>query len=140
MFTVYKSFVQFYFLVSVLSFPFSFVVILYQFLCSVSIFLLFLRLLTCGLSLLQGDVLPRSLSKNVLRERIYCNCLDYFCCPSRCPTQRGAELREDILVLIRFWQTMHSDRKYLKASVVGGKSTIHCCVTILDWVTQNHDI
>jgi hypothetical protein len=84
--------------------------------------------------------LPRSLSKNVLRERIYCNCLDYFCCPSRCPTQRGAELREDILVLIRFWQTMHSDRKYLKASVVGGKSTIHCCVTILDWVTQNHDI
>ncbi|PSN41691.1 hypothetical protein C0J52_07710 [Blattella germanica] len=66
-----------------------------------------------------GDVLPRSLSKNVLRERIYCNCLDYFCCPPRCPTQRGAELREDILVLVRFWQTMHSDKKYLKASVVG---------------------
>ncbi|KAJ4431264.1 hypothetical protein ANN_19861 [Periplaneta americana] len=77
------------------------------------------RLLACGLSLLQGDVLPRSLSKNVLRERIYCNCLDYFCCPPRCPTQRGAELREDILVLVRFWQTMHSDKKYLKASVVG---------------------
>lgn len=77
------------------------------------------RLLACGLSLLQGDVLPRSLSKNVLRERIYCNCLDYFCCPPRCPIQRGAELREDILVLVRFWQTMHSDKKYLKASVVG---------------------
>ncbi|XP_067015107.2 phosphatidylinositol 4-kinase alpha [Anabrus simplex] len=77
------------------------------------------RLLTCGLSLLQGDVLPRSLSKNVLRERIYCNCLDYFCCPPRCPTQRGAELREDIQVMVRFWQTMHSDKKYLKASVVG---------------------
>ncbi|KAK7873127.1 hypothetical protein R5R35_006354 [Gryllus longicercus] len=77
------------------------------------------RLLACGLSLLQGDVLPRSLSKNVLRERIYCNCLDYFCCLPRCPTQRGAELRDDILVLVRFWQTMHSDKKYLKASVVG---------------------
>nr|CAD7396811.1 unnamed protein product [Timema cristinae] len=77
------------------------------------------RLLACGLSLLQGDILPRSLSKNVLRERIYCNCLDYFCCAPRCPTLRGAELREDILVLVRFWQTMHSDKKYLKASIVG---------------------
>nr|CAD7260807.1 unnamed protein product [Timema shepardi] len=76
-------------------------------------------LLACGLSLLQGDILPRSLSKNVLRERIYCNCLDYFCCAPRCPTLRGAELREDILVLVRFWQTMHSDKKYLKASIVG---------------------
>lgn len=52
-----------------------------QCLCSMNVFLYFLRLLACGLSLLQGDVLPRSLSKNVLRERIYCNCLDYFCCP-----------------------------------------------------------
>lgn len=77
------------------------------------------RLLTCGLSLLQGDVLPRSLSKNVLRERIYCTCLDYFCGPPRCPTQRSSELREDVLVLIKFWQTMHSDKKYLMASVVG---------------------
>ncbi|CAG2068420.1 unnamed protein product, partial [Timema podura] len=73
------------------------------------------QLLACGLSLLQGEILPRSLSKNVLRERIYCNCLDYFCCAPRCPTLRGAELREDILVLVRFWQTMHSDKKYLKA-------------------------
>lgn len=92
-----------------------------HYLCWMNIFLYFLRLLACGLSLLQGDVLPRSLSKNVLRERIYCNCLDYFCCPPRCPTQSGAELREDILVLLRFWQAMHSDKKYLKASVVGGE-------------------
>lgn len=78
------------------------------------------RLLSCGLSLLQGDVLTRSLAKNVLRERIYCTCLDYFCSPKRCPTQRGAELRDDIHVLIKFWQTMHSDKKYLLASVIGG--------------------
>ncbi|XP_063216675.1 phosphatidylinositol 4-kinase alpha isoform X2 [Bacillus rossius redtenbacheri] len=77
------------------------------------------KLLTCGLSLLQGDILQRSLAKNVLRERVYCNCLDHFCRPPQCPTGRGADLREDIHVLVRFWQTMHSDKKYLKASIVG---------------------
>ncbi|KAL0266294.1 UNVERIFIED_CONTAM: hypothetical protein PYX00_008881 [Menopon gallinae] len=77
------------------------------------------ELLSCGLSLLQGDILQRSLSKNVLRQRIYCNCLDYFCCVPRCPTMKGPELREDIISLVKFWQTMHSDKKHLKASVVG---------------------
>ncbi|GJQ75443.1 hypothetical protein Trydic_g23610 [Trypoxylus dichotomus] len=77
------------------------------------------KLLQCGLSLLQGDILPKSLAKNVLRERIYCSCLDYFCRPVRCPSQSGNELRDDITVLVRFWQTMHSDKKYLKVSDVG---------------------
>ncbi|KAG8287986.1 phosphatidylinositol 4-kinase alpha [Homalodisca vitripennis] len=77
------------------------------------------RLLLCGLSLLQGDVLSRSLAKNVLRERIYCTCLDYFCGPKLCPSQRGTDLRDDIHVLLKFWQTMHSDKKYLMASVIG---------------------
>ncbi|KAK5638099.1 hypothetical protein RI129_012394 [Pyrocoelia pectoralis] len=77
------------------------------------------KLLACGLSLLQGDVLPKSLAKNVLRERIYCSCLDYFCRPVRCPTQEAGELRKDITTLIRFWQNMHTDKKYLKASDVG---------------------
>ncbi|KAJ8972794.1 hypothetical protein NQ314_000030 [Rhamnusium bicolor] len=77
------------------------------------------KLLTCGLSLLQGDILPKSLAKNVLRERIYCSCLDYFCKPVTCPTQNTSDLREDITTLVRFWQTLHSDKKYLKASDVG---------------------
>jgi phosphatidylinositol 4-kinase len=77
------------------------------------------KLLTCGLSLLQGDILPKSLAKNVLRERIYCSCLDYFCKPVTCPSQFPRELREDITTLVRFWQTLHSDKKYLKASDVG---------------------
>ncbi|XP_050501433.1 phosphatidylinositol 4-kinase alpha isoform X1 [Diabrotica virgifera virgifera] len=77
------------------------------------------KLLSCGLALLQGDILPKSLAKNVLRERIYCSCLDYFCKPVTCPSQSPAELREDISTLIRFWQTLHSDKKYLKASDVG---------------------
>ncbi|KAH1001445.1 hypothetical protein HUJ04_005466 [Dendroctonus ponderosae] len=77
------------------------------------------KLMTCGLSLLQGDILPKSLAKNVLRERIYCCCLDYFCKPVKCPTQNANDLREDITTLIKFWQTLHSDRKYLKDSDVG---------------------
>ncbi|EEB20254.1 Phosphatidylinositol 4-kinase alpha, putative [Pediculus humanus corporis] len=77
------------------------------------------RLLSCGLSLLQGDILPKSLSKNVLRQRIYCNCLDYFCSVPKFPTLKGAKLRDDIICLVKFWQTMRSDKKHLKASVVG---------------------
>ncbi|CAM1325927.1 PI4KA (predicted) [Pycnogonum litorale] len=79
----------------------------------------FFRLLTAGLSLVQGDVIYRSIHKNVLRERIYSAALDYFCGQQMCPTQRGAELREDINVVIKFWQAMHSDKKYLKVSNVG---------------------
>lgn len=80
----------------------------------------YFRLLQCGLTLLQGDVLPKSLGKNILRERVYCACFDIFTTPVQCPTQRGSELRDDILALTKFWQTMHSDKKYLMASVIGG--------------------
>lgn len=69
---------------------------------------------------MQGDILPKSLAKNVLRERIYCSCLDYFCKAVTCPTQDCSSLRDDITVLVRFWQTIYSDKKYLKASDVGG--------------------
>ncbi|XP_012288489.1 phosphatidylinositol 4-kinase alpha [Orussus abietinus] len=74
------------------------------------------KLLSCGLLLLQGDVLPRSLSKVVLRERVYSNCLDYFCRERQTPTQKLEEIREDIVTLIRFWQVMHSEKKYLMAT------------------------
>lgn len=77
------------------------------------------KLLTCGLSLLQGDILPKSLSKNVLRERIYYSCLDYFCKPVTCPSQTQRELREDITILLKFWQSLLADKKYLKVSDIG---------------------
>ncbi|XP_073997967.1 phosphatidylinositol 4-kinase III alpha isoform X1 [Rhodnius prolixus] len=77
------------------------------------------RLLACALSLLQSDVLPRSMSKNVLRERVYSACLDYFCTGFKCPTQSPVQLSEDIHALIKFWQIMYSDKKYLMASVIG---------------------
>ena len=38
----------------------------------------FPRLLTMGLSLLQGDVLPNTAAKCVLRERVYAATLDFF--------------------------------------------------------------
>ncbi|KAK0074484.1 hypothetical protein PV325_008278, partial [Microctonus aethiopoides] len=71
------------------------------------------NLLCCGLILLQGDTLPKSLNKNILRERIYCNCLDYFCRERQLPTQESDQLHDDIVTLLRFWQVMHSDKKYL---------------------------
>jgi len=36
------------------------------------------------------------------------------------PSQRGCQLREDIIALVRFWHGMHSDKKYLRTSDVGG--------------------
>ncbi|XP_045770623.1 phosphatidylinositol 4-kinase alpha [Maniola jurtina] len=79
------------------------------------------RLLSCGLSLLQGDILPRSLARNILRERVYSACLDYFCRGLQCPAKMSGALREDIISLIKFWQLMHSDKKYLKSSDIGAE-------------------
>lgn len=79
------------------------------------------RLLSCGLSLLQGDILPRSLARNILRERVYSACMDYFCRGLQCPAKKSGALREDIISLIKFWQLMHSDKKYLKSSDIGGE-------------------
>jgi len=39
------------------------------------------------------------------------------------PTQRACQLREDIIALVRFWQNMHSDKKYLRTTdvTIGGR-------------------
>lgn len=81
------------------------------------------RLLSCGLSLIQGETFPRSISTIVLRERIYRTAIDYFCGPQMCPWQQPSDLREDIISLIKFWQSLHSDRKYLKNSILPDAST-----------------
>lgn len=77
------------------------------------------KLLQCGLSLLQGNTIPKSLARNILRERIYSNALDYFCGPPTCPNQGKEQLLNDILILLKFWQTMRSEKKHLVTSEVG---------------------
>lgn len=77
------------------------------------------KLLQCGLSLLQGNTIPKSLARNILRERIYTHALDYFCGAQLCPNQSKDELLDNISVLLRFWQTMRSEKKHLITSEVG---------------------
>ena len=50
------------------------------------------RLLICGMIMLQGDVLPKSMAKNILRQRIYSVALDYFCGGRTYPGQAGRAL------------------------------------------------
>ncbi len=71
------------------------------------------------MSLLQGDVLPRSVAKNALRQRVYASTLDYFCAPKAFPTQIGVDLGEDLHIMLKFWTTMLQDRKHVKASAIG---------------------
>ncbi|KAK3083088.1 hypothetical protein FSP39_013642 [Pinctada imbricata] len=77
-----------------------------------------LRLLCMGLSLLQGDFLINTISKSVLRERVYAAALDFFSGPVIYPSQRGPDLREDINTMIKFWKMMHADKKYITANTV----------------------
>merc|ERR1719402_1631225 len=82
------------------------------------------RLLNCGMSLLQGDVLPKSLAKHVLRQRIYSCSLDFFCADKMYPVKSGPSLKEDVQVLLKFWSMMLSDKKYIKTQIVGDMESI----------------
>ncbi|KAL4223436.1 Phosphatidylinositol 4-kinase alpha [Mactra antiquata] len=76
-----------------------------------------LRILQMGLSLLQGEILPNNVSKGVLRERVYKTALDFYAGPVICPTQRGSDLREDVITCVQFWTLVHSDKKYLNVNI-----------------------
>ncbi|BFZ04518.1 hypothetical protein BsWGS_07556 [Bradybaena similaris] len=76
------------------------------------------RLLSMGLSLLQGESLPNTPAKSVLRERVYAATLDFFCGPPICPSQQPSELRDDITLMISYWQKMHYDKKHLSTNMV----------------------
>ena len=50
------------------------------------------------------------------------NMVKTFCSHSsvqpQMPSQKLTPLRDDILAVVRFWHSMHADKKYLTASIV----------------------
>ncbi|CAG0888264.1 unnamed protein product [Cyprideis torosa] len=74
--------------------------------------------LNAALAVVQGDVLPKSIAKNALRQRIYIAALDFFASKPQTPVQTRCALRSDITILTRFWHALYQDKKYLKASLI----------------------
>lgn len=74
------------------------------------------RFLVMALSIVQSSnaLLPNTIAKWILRERIYFTALDYFTVAFRVPTQSQAELREDIKYVLEFWNKIVAEKKYLK--------------------------
>ncbi|CAL8078131.1 unnamed protein product [Orchesella dallaii] len=73
------------------------------------------RLLSCALSILQDDSSRHShLKKSIIRERIYASCFDYFCQGYSVPSADAMELRKDLQVVLKFWQILHNDKKYIR--------------------------
>ncbi|KAK5965010.1 hypothetical protein GCK32_003992 [Trichostrongylus colubriformis] len=89
------------------------------------------RLLSCALSMLQGEATSARPSNNVIRQRVYASALDYFTLSPQGPTQMHAQLRADVKLLISFWQTLYADGKYIKKEVFSAKGEFFTFAIIL---------
>ncbi|XP_065322836.1 phosphatidylinositol 4-kinase alpha-like isoform X1 [Gordionus sp. m RMFG-2023] len=49
-----------------------------------------------------------------LRAAVYATAFDYFCTVPQCPVQSNLHLKDDTLVLLKFWQHIVTEKKYLK--------------------------
>ncbi|XP_038059018.1 phosphatidylinositol 4-kinase alpha-like [Patiria miniata] len=74
------------------------------------------RLLSIGLSLLQGETLSNGTAKNVLRERIYAAVFDYFSMLPMVPSQSLSLLKDDVSTLLKFFHMVLAEKKYLRVS------------------------
>lgn len=84
------------------------------------------RLLSMGLSILQ-HMTENSISKSVLREKLYTSTFEYFSNPPRYAIQKVSDLKDDLNTIIQFWSVMRSEKKYLAQS---------SCPEELDYIYQ----
>ncbi|CAI5445845.1 unnamed protein product [Caenorhabditis angaria] len=72
------------------------------------------RFLSCALGMIQGESCLSRASNVLIRQRVYASAFHYFTLPPQGPIQSEDELREDIRLLIAFWQNVYSDGKYIR--------------------------
>uniref|UniRef100_A0A1I7XCJ4 HEAT repeat-containing protein 1 n=1 Tax=Heterorhabditis bacteriophora TaxID=37862 RepID=A0A1I7XCJ4_HETBA len=82
------------------------------------------RLLSCVLGLLQGETATARPSNNVIRQRVYASALHFFTwgifyliyllLAPQGPTQTHTQLKNDVKLLIAFWQVLYADGKYIR--------------------------
>ena len=73
-------------------------------------------LLSSALKMIQGEIVNRDrFSRIMLRYRIYMSAFDYFSLPPQTPiVDLGTKLNNDIKQLVKFWQAVYKDAKYIK--------------------------
>ncbi|GMS88027.1 hypothetical protein PENTCL1PPCAC_10202, partial [Pristionchus entomophagus] len=75
------------------------------------------KLLTCVLSMLQGETSVGRFSYNVLRERVYASALHFFSTAPQGPVQESSQLRNDLQMLSAFWQRLCRCQVYQEGDI-----------------------
>ncbi|MFH4977100.1 hypothetical protein AB6A40_003809 [Gnathostoma spinigerum] len=98
------------------------------------------QLLSCILSMIQVESLSSRISKNILRQRVYSSALDYFTIPPQTPTQNSSQLKNDIRLLLAFWNNLYADVKYIKKEMFASIDTdLNSASTLSSTSADHHD-